>query len=88
MFDEQRLKWSSALGPQLGAVQHAKDLHAFSSHAVGEYVGCSRDDKLTGIRYTPGTPGRGIITEDVYSVADPLRDVGRCRRVIVSNIGS
>jgi hypothetical protein len=69
-------------------MQHAKDLHAFSSYTVGEYIGCSRDDKLTGIRYTPGTPGCGIITEDFYSVADPLRDVGRSGRVIVSNIGS
>ena len=69
-------------------MQHAKDLHALSSHAVGEYVGCSRGDKLTGIRHATGSPGGGIITEEFYSVADPLGDVGCCGRVIASDIGS
>jgi hypothetical protein len=46
-------------------MEHAKDLHAFSSHAVGEYVGRPRDDKLARIRYTTGAPRRGIITEEL-----------------------
>ena len=71
----------------LGAVQYAKDLHASSSHAVREYVGRSRDE-LTGIRYTTRAACRGIITEHFHSVADPLRDVGCCGRVIASDIGS
>jgi hypothetical protein len=65
---EQRLRWSSALRPLLGAMQHTKDFHVLSSHPVGEYLGCSRDDKLAGIRYATGTAGRRIITEDFYSV--------------------
>jgi hypothetical protein len=88
LMAEQRLRLESALGPLLGAMQHAKDLHASSSYPVGEYVGCSRDDKLTGIRYTTRTPGGGVITEDFYSVADPLRDVGCCGRFIACDIRS
>jgi hypothetical protein len=68
-------------------VQYAKDLHASSSHAIREDVGRSRDE-LTGIRYTTRAAGREIITEHFHSVADPLRDVGCCGRVIASDIGS
>src|SRR5260370_42621709 len=68
-------------------MQHAKDLHGFSSHTIGEYVWRSPDDKITGSRYTTGAPGRGIIAKEFYSFADALRDVGYCRRIIACDIG-
>ena len=60
----------------MGPVEHAKDLDAFGPHAVREYVGRARDNKLTGIWYATGTPGRGVISKELYSVAEPLRDFG------------
>src|SRR5580700_8102777 len=69
-------------------MEHAKDLDAFGSHAVREYVGRARDHKLTGIWYATGTPGRGVISKELYSVAEPPRDFGCCRRAVASDVGS
>jgi hypothetical protein len=59
-------------------MEHAKDLYRLSPHAVGEDIRRTRDDKLSGIGYTTGAPGRGIVTEYFYGFADALRDID-CR---------
>ncbi len=76
--------WQVAFGPLLGAVEYAKDLHAFGSHAVREYEGRPRNDQLTGIGYTTVAPGRRIITEDPYGVADLLCYMGCRGRIVVA----
>src|ERR1700693_3370240 len=78
----------SGFGPSLGPLEHAKDLDAFGPHAVREYVGRARDNKLTGIWYATGTPGRGVISKELHSVGEPLRDFGCCRRTVASDVGS
>ena len=78
---------TSALGPFLSAVEDAKNLHIFGPHAIGEYARRARDDKLTGIWCPARAPGRGVVSQELCSVADPLRYIGGCGGVVAGDIG-
>ena len=69
-------------------MQHAKDLYGLGPNAVGEYVSRFRHHKFTGVWYKTCAPGRWIITEHFYGVADAFRDIDCCERTVTCDIGS
>ena len=83
-----RSRWSSDFGPSLGPMEYAQDLNEVSSHAVGEYVGCAGNHKLTSIWYPARSPGIWVIAKELDSIADTSSNICCGGRVILGDVAS